>query len=152
MNACLQAEGAMILTETLPGGCELVELRVIGDERGSLLAIEGGRQAPFEIARAYCLIETRADVVRGLHAHKNLRQLAVAVSGACTMILDDGRRREEVRLDRPTRGVLMGPMVWREMRDFTADCVLLVLADSVYDEQDYIRDYDAFLREVGNID
>ena len=136
------------MTETLPRGCELVELRVIGDERGSLVAIEAGREAPFDIARAYYLIETRADVVRGLHAHKTLRQLAVAVSGACTMILDDGRRREEIRLERPSQGLLMGPMVWREIRDFSADCVLLVLADSAYDERDYIRDYEVFRRAL----
>ena len=141
-------KGMRALTEHLPGGCRLIELKLRGDDRGSLVAIEAGIDAPFAILRAYYVFGTGDGVVRGLHAHRQLRQLAVSVSGACTMLIDDGKRRAEVRLDRPDQGLLMGAMVWREMHDFSPDCVLLVLADSAYDERDYIRNYAAFCREA----
>ncbi len=130
-------------------GCRLVELQVRGDERGSLVAIEGERDLPFAIARVYYIFGTKAGVDRGFHAHRRLRQLAVCVAGSCTMILDDGRSRVAVRLDRPTQGLEIGPMIWREMRDFSDDCVLMVLASEPYDEADYIRDHDAFLDLAG---
>jgi dTDP-4-dehydrorhamnose 3,5-epimerase-like enzyme len=84
-------------------------------------------------------------VERGFHAHRKLEQLAIAVSGSCTFVLDDGSVREEVRLDRPDGALLMAPMVWHEMRDFSPECVLLVLASEPYSEDDYIRDYSEFL-------
>lgn len=132
------------MSSELPGGCRLIDLDVKGDARGSLVAIEELRQVPFPIARAYYLFATRPGVVRGLHAHRKLNQLAISVGGSCEMLLDDGRRRATVALSDPAQGLLMGPMVWREMSSFSADCVLLVLADQPYDEADYIRDYDEF--------
>lgn len=126
----------------------LRQLTVRGDERGKLVAIEAGAQVPFEIARVYYIYDTVAGVERGLHAHRRLKQFAVAVSGSCTMILDDGTARTGVRLDNPAAGVLISAMTWREMHDFSPDCVLLVLADAAYDEADYIRDYDQFLAAV----
>jgi dTDP-4-dehydrorhamnose 3,5-epimerase-like enzyme len=125
------------------------DLAVRGDERGSLIALEGGVSLPFELARAYYIFGTRAGVSRGFHAHRELKQLAVAVCGSCTMIVEDGTRREEVRLDRPDRGILIEGLVWREMHDFSQDCVLLVLADCHYDESDYIRSYNDFLAAAG---
>lgn len=136
------------MLQDLPGGCELVELLVKGDERGSLIALEGQRNLPFAVARVYYVFGTLPGVSRGFHAHRKLNQLAVAISGSCTMVVDDGTRRVPVMLDAPTRGLLLGPMVWREMHDFSPDCVLLVMADTPYDESDYIRDYQAFLAEV----
>lgn len=135
--------------ELLPGGCALVRLRVHGDERGSLVAIESGAGAPFTIARVYYLYGTVAGVPRGLHAHRRLRQLAVAVSGSCTMLLDDGVESVSVRLDDPATALLLEPMVWHEMSDFSADSVLMVLADAVYDEADYIRDRGEFAALAG---
>ena len=123
----------------------MVGLKVSADERGGLLAIEGDRDAPFAIARAYCVFGTQPGIDRGFHAHSNLQQLAVAVSGSCTMTLDDGAKRVAVRLDDPAIGLLIGSIVWREMTDFSEGCVLMVLADRHYDEQDYIWDYDEFL-------
>ena len=123
----------------------MIPLTQRGDERGSLVAIESGRDVPFAIARVYYIFGTSLGVDRGRHAHHNLRQLAIAVAGSCTMLLDDGKQRISVRLDDPAVGLTMGPMIWREMSDFSTDCVLMVLADAVYDEADYIRDYDAFL-------
>lgn len=116
-----------------------------GDDRGNLCVIEGELDADFPIRRVYYIYGTQAGVARGFHAHKALRQLAVCVAGRCTMILDDGRERRNVVLDRPTLGLLIGPMIWREMHDFSDDAVLMVLADQHYNEADYLRDYDAFL-------
>ena len=125
-------------------------LTVRSDARGKLVAIEGGIDIPFAIARAYYVYATPEGVERGFHAHKQLRQFAVAVSGSCTMLLDDGHARRDVRLDDPGAGVLIEAMTWHEMRDFSDDCVLLVLADAHYDEGDYIRDYDRFLSAVAD--
>ena len=136
------------MTSDLPTGCSLTDLAVKGDERGSLIALEGTRDVPFAIARAYFVYATKAGVDRGFHAHLSTRQYAVAVAGSCTMVLDNGYIRSDVRLDRPDLGLTIPPMVWHEMRDFSPDCVLLVLADTLYDEADYIRDYRRFLDEV----
>lgn len=126
----------------------IIDLPVLGDERGSLVALEAQQNIPFAIARVYYIFGTQPGVARGFHAHRRLQQVAVAVSGACTMVLDDGHERREVRLDDPARGVYIGNLVWREMKDFTADCVLLVLADRHYDESDYLRNYSEFLEHV----
>lgn len=136
------------MAQALPPGCALIDLAVKGDERGSLIALEKGRDVPFEVTRVYYVYGTQPGVARGFHAHRNLRQLAVSVNGACTMVLDDGSERFSVRLDRPDLGLLIGPLLWREMHDFTPDCVLLVLADARYDETDYLRDYGQFLELV----
>jgi dTDP-4-dehydrorhamnose 3,5-epimerase-like enzyme len=129
----------------LPQGCSLLPLTIRGDDRGSLIAIEERRHVPFDIARMYYIFGTRSGVVRGRHAHLRLTQLLVAVAGSCTMSLDDGAMRTSLVLNEPATGLLLGPNVWREMSDFSPDCVLMVLADAPYDEADYIRDYDAFL-------
>ena len=123
----------------------MIPLAVRGDARGSLVAIENHYDIRFAIARVYYVYATKPGVTRGLHAHRALHQLAVAVSGSCTMLLDDGARRMTVRLDDPAVGLTLPPMVWHKMSDFSADCVLMVLADAAYDEADYIRDYDDFL-------
>ena len=133
------------MTDDLLPGCRLLPLAVKGDERGRLVAIEGANDAPFAIARVYYVYATTAGTVRGLHAHRTLNQLAVAVAGSCDMLLDDGAKRVTVTLDDPATALTLPPMVWHEMRDFSPDCVLMVLADASYDEGDYIRDYDQFL-------
>ena len=122
-----------------------VDFPPLGDDRGSLVALEAGKTVPFDIKRVYYIFGTQSGVARGFHAHKNLKQVAVCVTGKCRMILDDGVTREEVWLDSPIKGLLISDLVWREMRDFSADCVLLVLASEHYDETDYIRSYDEFL-------
>ena len=123
----------------------MIPLAVRGDARGSLVAIENHHDIPFAIARVYYVYATKPGVTRGLHAHRALNQVAVAVAGSCTMLLDDGARRIEVRLDNPAVGLTLPPMIWHEMSDFSTDCVLMVLADAAYDEADYIRDYGDFL-------
>jgi dTDP-4-dehydrorhamnose 3,5-epimerase-like enzyme len=137
------------LTDDLIAGCKLLQLPVRGDERGSLVPIEAGRDVPFEIKRVYTVFGTQLGVSRGFHAHLATEQVAIAVAGGCTMILDDGRGRRSVRLDRPDQALTIPPMVWHEMEDFSADCVLMVLADAPYDEADYIRDHARFLELLG---
>jgi dTDP-4-dehydrorhamnose 3,5-epimerase-like enzyme len=132
----------------LPSGCRIIDFALRGDERGSLIALEAGKDVPFAIRRAYYIFGTKQGVRRGFHAHRRLQQLTVAVSGACDIILDDGMQRVRLRLDRPDKGLTLPPMVWHEMAEFTEDCVLLVLADDHYEEADYIRVYEDFLAEV----
>ncbi len=115
-----------------------------GDAKGHLVALEELRQIPFELKRIYYIFGTQLGVTRGLHAHRELRQLAVCVSGSVTMLLDDGVERTTLVLDRPDRGVLIEPMIWHEMSDFSEQAVLLVAAEDYYDEADYIRSYAEF--------
>ena len=129
---------------------KFIEFQKHGDERGGLVALEQTRNIPFEIRRVYYLFDTLKDVRRGKHAHRKLNQLTVAVKGGCRFLLDDGVEKIEVVLDNPSQGLFIGPGVWREMYDFSDDCVLMVLADQEYDESDYIRDYSVFQSEVAN--
>tara|TARA_Y100001935_G_scaffold230328_1_gene210588 strand:- start:639 stop:1046 length:408 start_codon:yes stop_codon:yes gene_type:complete len=125
-----------------------VHFPALGDDRGSLVALESSKTIPFEIRRVYYIFDTRSGVTRGMHAHKNLRQVLVCVSGKCSVVLDNGIEREEIILDSPLKGLLLGGNIWREMRDFSTDCVLLVLASELYDEADYIRDYKLFKETI----
>lgn len=122
-----------------------IDFQILGDDRGSLVAIEQGKLIPFEIKRIYYLYDTKEGVSRGFHAHRDLKQVAICVSGKCRMVLDNGDVREDVWLDCPKKGLLIESMVWREMHDFSPDCVLLVIASQPYNESDYIRDYQEFL-------
>ncbi len=122
-----------------------IDFPPLGDSRGSLVALESGKTIPFAIKRVYYLFSTQADVARGFHAHHQLEQVAMCVTGKCRMILDNGTTKEEAWLDSPTKGLLLKPMLWHEMHDFSEDCVMLVLASDHYDESDYIRSYNIFL-------
>jgi len=128
----------------------IINFKPLGDNRGSLIALEGNRNIPFGIKRVYYIFDTKHGVSRGFHAHRNLKQLAVCVTGSCRFVLDNGNDREEIVLNSSTKGILIEDLIWREMHDFTADCVLMVLANRHYDESDYIRDYDEFIRVVNN--
>ncbi|HGY1052278.1 TPA: FdtA/QdtA family cupin domain-containing protein [Aeromonas salmonicida subsp. pectinolytica] len=127
---------------------KLIPLQAHGDERGSLIALEEGKNIPFPVKRVYYLFNTKDGVRRGFHAHKTLKQVAIAVRGYCRFLLDDGNEHVEVLLDNPAQGLLIESFMWREMYDFSEDCVLMVLADQLYDESDYIRDYEHFLEEI----
>jgi len=121
-----------------------LEFQVKGDEAGWLVALESRKNIPFRIERAYYIFGTQPGVRRGRHAHRVLQQVMICLAGECRVRLDDGRNAEDVRLSRNDRGLLIDPMVWHEMYDFSADCILLVLADAWYDEAEYIRSYSAF--------
>ncbi len=128
---------------------QLIGIPQRGDARGQLSVAELGGALPFVVRRAYWIHGTQPGVSRGFHAHKKLRQLCVCVAGSVRISLFDGRSEESVVLDSPTRGLLIGPGLWREMHDFSPDCVLMVFADAEYDESDYIRDRQEFIRHAG---
>ncbi|KGI62610.1 dTDP-6-deoxy-3,4-keto-hexulose isomerase [Enterobacter sp. UCD-UG_FMILLET] len=123
---------------------DFISLQVHGDERGALVSLERKNNIPFDIRRVYYIFDTKKGVTRGFHAHRKLKQVAIAVKGSCRFILDNGVERVSVILDNPTQGLLIDSFIWREMTDFTEDCVLMVLADMEYEELDYIRDYSIF--------
>lgn len=123
---------------------KLFDLPPIGDGRGDLFVIEANKNLPFEIKRVYYMSGMSPGIERGFHAHKDLQQLAICVSGRCRITLDDGVIRQSVWLDSPAKGLFIGSLIWREMSEFSSDCVLLVFASQYYDEADYIRDYAEF--------
>jgi len=126
----------------------LLSFKALGDERGSLVSLEANEEIPFAIKRLYYIFKTAENVSRGFHAHKQLKQVAVCVKGSCLFVLDDGSNRESVMLDDPNKGLVIEGMTWREMHDFSEDCVLLVLASECYQESDYIRNYEDFTKIV----
>ena len=119
-----------------------------GDDRGQLVAIEAMKDLPFEVKRVYYIYDTLPGVRRGFHAHLNLQQILLCVNGSCKIHLDNGTDTAEVTLDKPNEGLYISNDMWREMYDFTPGTVLLVLASEYYDEADYIRNYDDFIKMV----
>lgn len=128
--------------------CGMINFKSMGDERGSLIALEEHHNTPFDIKRVYYIFDTKQGVRRGFHAHRNLKQIAICVRGSCKFLLDDGKTKRDYLLDTPNQGLLIEGLIWREMYDFTSDCVLMVVANDFYNSEDYIRDYAAFLKEV----
>jgi dTDP-4-dehydrorhamnose 3,5-epimerase-like enzyme len=129
----------------------LINFNEIKDERGSLVSLENMNYIPFEIKRVYYIYNTKSREPRGFHAHKKLQQVLVCVSGSCSVLLDDGEEKKTVHLNKPSQGLYITNMIWREMYDFSEDCVLMVLASDFYNEEDYIRDYQSFIIEVRNV-
>jgi dTDP-4-dehydrorhamnose 3,5-epimerase-like enzyme len=125
-----------------------IDFKEIGSDEGKLVAIESGINIPFDIKRVYYLTSLKSSVPRGFHAHKKLIQIAFCLSGSCDMIFDSGAARETVTMDSTSRGLVIKPLIWHEMHNFSDNCVFMVLASEHYDELDYIRDYDDFLRFV----
>ncbi len=119
-----------------------------GDNRGQLIALEEFNDIPFKIKRVYYMYDTGQGVRRGYHAHKSLEQILVCVHGSCKVHLDNGKETKEILLEKPYEGLYIPNNMWREMYDFSSDAVLMVFASEVYDENDYIRDYDEFISEV----
>jgi organic radical activating enzyme len=127
---------------------DLVELTSHENPRGYLVAIESNKNIPFSIERIYYIFDVPEDKRRGYHAHKELKQLAICLHGSCEFLLDDGEKQTNYKLDSPTKGLYIKGLIWREMYNFSSDCVLLVLADDYYKENDYIKDYNIFLKTV----
>lgn len=119
-----------------------------GDERGQLIALEESKEIPFAIKRVYYMYDTGEGVRRGFHSHRTLEQILICIHGSCRVMLDDGNEKKDILLDRPYEGIYVGPDTWREMYDFSQDAVLLVLASQLYDEGDYIRNYEQFMESV----
>lgn len=119
-----------------------------GDERGQLISLEEMKDIPFKIKRVYYMYDTVQGVTRGFHAHRSLQQILVCVHGSCKVRLDNGHEKKVVALEKPYEGLYIANNMWREMFEFSSDAVLMVFASELYDESDYIRDYDEFLRFV----
>jgi len=128
--------------------CKLIELPKITDPRGNLSFIEGGQHIPFEIKRVYYLYDVPGGSDRGSHAHKNLHQFIVAMSGSFDVVLDDGKQTKRYHLNRSYQGLYVCPMMWRYLDNFSSGAVCMVLASSHYEEDDYIRNYEQFLAMV----
>jgi dTDP-4-dehydrorhamnose 3,5-epimerase-like enzyme len=137
------------LTQLPVHDCQILTLAVQSDDRGSLVSLEPETGVPFEIKRTFYIYSTPEGAARGAHAHLNFEELLVCVAGSCVVTVDDGRESAEVRLDSPAKALVIGTMVWTEIRDFTPGAVLLALASRPHGESEYIRDYDRFL-EVAN--
>lgn len=119
-----------------------------GDDRGQLVALEEGKDIPFEIKRVYYMYDTGEGVRRGYHAHKSLEQILICIHGSCKILMDNGEEKKIVSLEKPYEGLYISNNIWREMFDFSPDAVLMVLASDFYNEEDYIRNYEDFLEFV----
>ena len=121
-----------------------------GDSRGQLVSLEEYSDIPFRIKRVYYVYDTLPNVRRGFHAHKSLEQIMICIHGKCKVLLDNGLEKKIVYLEKPYEGLYISNNIWREMYDFSEDAVLLVLASDLYHEEDYIRDYDEFLKFIAS--
>ena len=130
--------------------CQVFNLPRINDPRGNLTFVESGRHIPFDIRRVYYLYDVPGGSERGGHAHKGLQQLIIAMSGSFDIHLDDGYSKKTIHLNRSYDGLFICPMIWREIDNFSSGAVCMVLASDFYDEEDYYRDYDVFLRDAKN--
>ena len=128
--------------------CKLITTPKMSDGRGNLSFVEVDTHIPFSINRVYFIFDVKKDIKRGCHAHYNLQQYIIALSGSFDIKLDDGLHSKVFRLDDPCTGLYLAPMMWRELYNFSPGAVCLVLASEKYDEMDYIREYDQFLHEV----
>ena len=130
---------------TAINNCGIMDLQIIDDPRGKLSVIEGGDQVPFDIKRVYYLYDVPGGADRGGHAHKDLHQFIIAMSGSFDVILDDGHAKKTFQMNRSYYGLYVCPMIWREVKNFSSGAVCLVLASEKYDEDDYYRNYDEFV-------
>ena len=128
--------------------CKIIDLPKIVDQRGNLTFIEGGKHVPFDIERVYYLYDVPGGAERGGHAHKGLHQLIIAMSGSFDIVIDDGKERKRIHLNRSYAGLYICPMIWRELDNFSSGSVCMVLASNRYDESDYYRDYPEFLQAI----
>jgi dTDP-4-dehydrorhamnose 3,5-epimerase-like enzyme len=127
---------------------KLINMKVFGDERGKLVSLEANKNIPFNIKRVYYIYDTLPEQERGKHSHKELEQIIIAIDGSCQFLLDDGKERKEIWLNRPDVGLYIGKKIWREMRHFSYGCKLMILASEYYNPNEYIKNYDDFLKEV----
>lgn len=127
---------------------KLIDMKVFGDERGHLISFEKGMNCPFDVKRSFYIFDTKPGVARGAHANRNSEFLLIAINGSCNVKIDNGKRQKVVTLNSPHQALYLDKMLWKEMCDFSYNAILLVLASTYYDESEYIRNYEEFLREV----
>lgn len=127
---------------------KIIDLEVKGGDSGSLISLEQNKNIPFDIKRVYYIFDTKLGVTRGFHAHKKLKQVIICVSGSCEIMLDNGFDKVNIILNDPSKGILIESKIWREISNFSKDCVIVVVTDALYDKDDYIRNYEDFLKIV----
>lgn len=142
----------MQILQELLSGVEQIVFAPHGDERGRLTAIEGEEDIAFPIRRIYYISDVPAGAIRGRHAHMDLRQVLICVKGSCVIDLDNGVNCVSVRLSADGNGIYIHGLIWREMRDFSSDCVLMAIVDRKYDRKDYIFEYERFKRITAGVD
>jgi dTDP-4-dehydrorhamnose 3,5-epimerase-like enzyme len=128
--------------------CQVFDLPRINDPRGNLTFVESKRHIPFEMSRVYYLYDVPGGAERGGHAHKELHQFVIAMSGSFDIHLDDGSAKKTIHLNRSYKGLYVCPMIWREIDNFSSGAVCMVLASAYYDEDDYYRDYKTFIHDA----
>ena len=128
--------------------CKIIDLPIISNPKGNLTFIEGSEHIPFDIKRVYYLYDVPGGAERGGHAHKELHQLIVALSGSFDITIDDGKSKKLYHMNRSYYGLYLCPMVWREINNFSSGSVLMVLASNKYDAEDYYHDYSSFVKEA----
>lgn len=122
-----------------------------GDDRGLLISLEAFKDIPFEIRRVYYMFDTVEGVRRGYHSHRTLEQILICINGSCKVLLDNGCEKKIVSLEKKYEGLYVPQNMWREMYDFSPDAILMVLASDYYNEEDYIRNYDEFLKSISEL-
>lgn len=127
---------------------KLQKFNIMGDSRGKLIALEANKEIPFDMKRVFYIFGTNSDLPRGQHSHYKTKQFLIAVNGSCKVILDNGKEKETFDLNSRDIGLFQDALIWGTMHDFSEDCVLMVLANDVYDSKDYITDYNEFLKVV----
>lgn len=130
---------------------KLYDLKDFGDERGSLIPLEGGNNVPFEVRRAFYIYDTKPSTPRGAHANKQSEFLLVVISGSCKVLIDDGKNKEIVELNRPNQALYLDKMIWKEMYDFSYNAIMLVLSNCKYDDSEYIRNYDDYIKLINQV-
>lgn len=128
--------------------CKILQLPKISNSMGSISFAENFTHVPFEMKRIYYIYDLPEHASRGAHGHKKLQQLVIAIAGSFDFVIDDGFDKKTFRLDRPDQGLYITPMIWRDLCNFSANSICLVLASELYDESDYYRDYDSFLKDA----
>lgn len=128
--------------------CELMKLKTISDKRGNMIPLEYPNQLPFELKRIYYIYGVPKEEERGFHSHNDLEQILISVKGSVKILTKTPYEEEETILDDPSKGLYVGPMIWRKMFEFSEDAVLLVLASKEYNEDDYIRDYTEYEKKA----
>ena len=127
---------------------KVLNFNVHSDKRGNLISLADNKEIPFKIKRIYYTWNMPNKAIRGGHAHKRLDEVMVCLHGSCDFVLDDGKEKITITLDRPNKGLYIKANVWRDFRNFSPDCVVILIASGYYDTEDYIRDYDEYLKSI----
>jgi dTDP-4-dehydrorhamnose 3,5-epimerase-like enzyme len=127
---------------------KFIDFDIRGDERGSLIAFEENVNVPFDVKRVFYIFDTKGSVSRGLHANRRTKHLLININGSCRVKVDNGKEKVDILINRPDQGLFINNMVWKEMHEFSYNCILMVLASEYYDETEYIRDYNEYMKII----